>query len=87
MTNLLRDVTVWINDAIIIEGRGGQTRPVFNESSLSWNLSPLTHQLHVLLLIVKKNWDSPYTSLNCHYEAWNYKKKKHKKVKGYRKSV
>ena len=25
MTNLLRDVTVRINDAIIIEGRGGQT--------------------------------------------------------------
>ena len=30
------------------------------------------------------NWDSFYTRLNSHYEAWSYKKKKkkkHKKVK------
>ena len=23
------------------------------------------------------NWDSLHASLNSHYEAWNYKKKKH----------
>ena len=27
------------------------------------------------------------TKLNSHYEAWSYKKKKHRKIKGYRKSV
>ena len=25
--------------------------------------------------------------LNSHYEAWSYKKRKHKKVKAYRKSI
>ena len=33
------------------------------------------------------NWDSLHVRLNSHYEAWSYKKKKHKKVKAYRKSV
>ena len=26
------------------------------------------------------NWDSLHAKLNSHYEAWSYKKKKHKKV-------
>ena len=39
----------------------------------------------VLLFIV--NWDSLHVRLNSHYEARSYKKKKHKKVKAYRKSV
>ena len=34
-----------------------------------------------------KNWHSLHVRLNTHYEAWSYKKKKHKKVKAYRKSV
>ena len=33
------------------------------------------------------NWDSLHAKLNSHYEAWSYKKKKHKKVTAYRKSV
>ena len=28
-----------------------------------------------------------HARLNSHSEAWNYKKKKHKKIKAYRKSV
>ena len=28
------------------------------------------------------NWDSLHARLNSHYEAWSYKKKKHKKIKG-----
>ena len=31
-------------------------------------------------------WDSLHASLNSHYKAWGYKKKKHKKIKAYRKS-
>ena len=31
------------------------------------------------------NWDSFHARLNSHYEAWSYKKKKHKKVTTYRK--
>ena len=34
-----------------------------------------------------KNWDSLNARLNSHYEAWSYKKKKHKQIKVYRKSV
>ena len=33
------------------------------------------------------NWDSLHARLNSHYRAWSYKKKKHKKIKGCRKSV
>ena len=31
--------------------------------------------------------DSLHARLNSYYEAWSYKKKKHKKIKAYRKSV
>ena len=34
-----------------------------------------------------KNWDSLHARLNSHYETWGYKKKKHKKIKAYRKFV
>ena len=33
------------------------------------------------------NWNSIHARLNSHYEAWSYKKKKHKKITVYRKSV
>ena len=33
------------------------------------------------------NWDSLHARLNSHYEAWSYKKKKHKKITAYRISV
>ena len=33
------------------------------------------------------NWDSFYGTLNSHYEAWSYKKKKYKKIKACTKSV
>ena len=34
-----------------------------------------------------KNLDSLHARLNSHYEAWSYKKKNHKKITAYRKSV
>ena len=33
------------------------------------------------------DWDSLHARLNSHYEAWSYKKKKHKKIEAYRISV
>ena len=33
------------------------------------------------------NWDSLHAGINNHYKAWSCKKKKHKKIKAYRKSV
>ena len=33
------------------------------------------------------NWDSFHARLNSHYKAWSYRKKKHKKIKAWRKSV
>ena len=32
-------------------------------------------------------WNLLHARLNSHYEAWSYKKRKHKKVKAYRKSI
>ena len=37
-------------------------------------------------LVFSFNWDSLHARLNSH-KAWNYKKKKHKKIRAYRKSV
>ena len=33
------------------------------------------------------NWDSLHAILNSHCKAWSYRKKKHKKIKAYKKSV
>ena len=33
------------------------------------------------------DWDSLHARLDSHYEAWSCKKKKHKKIKAYMKSV
>ena len=47
-------------------------------------------QAHIPLMVclfVFCNWDSLHARLNSHYKAWSYKKKKHKKIKAYRKSV
>ena len=33
------------------------------------------------------NWDSLHARLNRHYNAWSCKKKKHKKITTYRKSI
>ena len=33
------------------------------------------------------NWDSFHARLNCHYEAWGYKKRSTKRITGYIKSV
>ena len=33
------------------------------------------------------NWDSIHATLNSHYEAWSYNKKKHEKIKTNRTSV
>ena len=41
----------------------------------------------VTLNIFLSNWDSLHARLDSHYEARSYKKKKHIKVKAYRKSV
>ena len=50
----------------------------------------ITLNSYYILQIQRKklffNWDSLYARLNSHYKAWSYKKKKHKKIKGYRKS-
>ena len=43
----------------------------------------VTHTVHNLFF----NWDSLHARLDSRYEAWSYKKKKHKKMKAYRKST
>ena len=44
----------------------------------------ITSHLFFLLLL---NWGSRHARLNSHYKAWSYKKKEHKKIKAYRKSL
>ena len=48
-----------------------------------YTLKILQEMLHKFFF----NWDSLHARLNSHYKAWNYKKKKHKKMKAYRKSL
>ena len=33
------------------------------------------------------NWDSLHARLNSYFKTWSYKKKKHKEIKAYRKSL
>ena len=53
----------------------------YSKRKLKANISAITRNK---LLFKKKNWDSLHTRLNSHYEAWSYKKKKHKKIKAYK---
>ena len=41
----------------------------------------------ILFSRVFLNWDSLHARLNSYYEAWSYKKKKHKKIRAHRKSA
>ena len=47
----------------------------------------MTHLEEIANLFFLFNWDSLNARLNSHCRAWSYKKKKHKKIKAYRKSV
>ena len=58
-------------------------------SCLLLRLSPSQKKMWFQLALNKTflNWDSLHARLNHHQKAWSYKKKKkHKKIKGYRKS-
>ena len=43
--------------------------------------------LFIMFIYFFKNWDSLHARLNSHYRACSYNKKKHKKIKAYRKYV
>ena len=43
--------------------------------------------IYIYIHIYIFSCDSLHARLNSYYEAWSYKKKKHKKMTGYRKSV
>ena len=71
---------------IIVKENMGQTACFLIKISLNGsNTSVFPKRQHMSFF--KKNWDSLHARLNSHSEAWSYKKKKHKKVKAYRKSV
>ena len=40
----------------------------------------------IFFIFLFLNWDLLHARLNSHNKAWGYKKKKHKKIKAYRKS-
>ena len=50
------------------------------------SVSPTMSLKHTLLFFCF-NWNLFHARLDSHYEAWSYKKKKHKKIKVYWKSV
>ena len=52
---------------------------MLNHSDISLYSDPLEY--------IFFNWDSLHARLNIHYKAWSYKKKKHKKITAYRKSI
>ena len=58
----------------------------------SWDIKIIPLHASVLFLFFYflgegGDWDSLHARLNSHYEAWSYKKKKHKKIEAYRISV
>ena len=55
---------------------------------LHWHAPQTQINLHDFLLWrFFLNWDSLPARLNSHCKAWSYKKKKHKKIKAYSKSL
>ena len=44
---------------------------------------PLINKFVFFIFLKKRDFDP----MQGHYEAWSYKKKKHKKIQAYRKSV
>ena len=55
------------------------------------NIFPIIFQMKIVALyfcnFIFFNWYSLHARLNNHYEAWSYKKRKHKKVKAYKKPI
>ena len=54
---------------------------IFSQGTKNLKIIYFTHQTFFF------NQDSLHARQNSHYEAWNYKKKKHKKITAYWKSV
>ena len=84
----------------ILTGNGGvneiqEVSCILNiEASTTAAYSPfqngLCEQIHAVtdsIFFFFFNWYSLHARLNSHYEAWSYKKRKHKKVKAYRKPI
>ena len=65
-------------------GRIPQSPPARGNSVSMYEIK---HQFILCTLLVISiclfNWDSFHARLNSHYEAWSYKKKKHKKIEAY----
>ena len=57
-----------------------------NEGQVS-SISYSCRSFLLLLFFLFFNWDLLHARLNSHCKAWSYKKRKHKKIKTYRKSV
>ena len=65
----------------------GQNSATHMHGLMVYEKDGLPLQRAFLFIIIFFNWDSPHQRLNSHYKAWSYKKKKHKKITSYRKSV
>ena len=63
------------------------SRSFWNYVLLLWCLNSMRLNIGKKIPGVFFNWDSLNAWLNNHYKVWSYKKKKHKKVKAYRKYV
>ena len=75
--------TVILFTALWVIANTSLTR-VDNWPTFWWNKIGCNNAINVFFFF---NWDSLHTRLNNNYKAWSYKKKKHKKIKAYRKSV
>ena len=51
---------------------------------LSFSSFIMTSNIYIFVIF---NWDSFHARLNSHYKTWSYKKKKHKNIKAYLKSL
>ena len=90
IAELISEPTKWVN-LIFIPQLPEQTQQlrelVKNKSVWDFILSHGVQFDKLFFVIVFFNWDLLHARLNSHYKAWSYKKKKHKKIKAYRKSV
>ena len=64
-------------------------RMFFLQNTFGWLLLLFLglYEISSLFFYICNNWDLLHVRLNSHHEAWSYRKKRHKKIKAYRKSV
>ena len=85
--NILSDIRCFLLNFLPLSFfiSNGNFEEVFR--SCAFNFEKIEFSLSLSMIILKKKRDSLHATLDSHYKAWSYKKKTHRKIKAYSKSL